>query len=89
MNVIFKKSILQFLTLTGYSFLLLHKTRFILFIKFIFIHMISSDNVVDFCLFVLMCLTPLSAILQLYRGIILLVKETGGAGENHRPVPSH
>ena len=34
------------------------------------------------CLFVWWCLTPLST-------IVLLVEETGGPGENHRPVASH
>jgi hypothetical protein len=33
------------------------------------------------------CLTPLSTIFQLYRG--LLVKETGVHRESHRPVASH
>jgi hypothetical protein len=34
------------------------------------------------------CLTPLSTIFKLYRGV-LLVDETGRPGENHRPVASH
>jgi len=33
-------------------------------------------------------LTPLSTILHLYRGV-LLVEEIGGPGENHRPAVSH
>jgi hypothetical protein len=33
---------------------------------------------------------PLSTISQLYRGFsVLLVEETGGPRENHRPVASH
>ena len=31
------------------------------------------------------CLTSLSTIFQLYRGIVLLVEETGVSRENHRP----
>ena len=39
----------------------------------------------------LWCLTPLSTIFQLCRGSqsVLFVEETGGPGENHRPVASH
>jgi hypothetical protein len=43
------------------------------------------DRMVLFCLW---CLTPLSAIFQLYRGGSL-VEEIGIPGENHRPVASH
>jgi hypothetical protein len=39
---------------------------------------------------VLPCLTPLSTRFQLYRGSqFLLVEETGGPRENHRPFASH
>jgi len=43
-----------------------------------------------FCLFVWWCLTPLSTIVQfvLWR-LVLFVEETGGPGENHRPVAGH
>jgi len=35
-------------------------------------------------------ITPLSSMLKLYRGVsVLLVEETGIAGENHRPAASH
>ena len=36
----------------------------------------------------LWCLTPLSAIFQLYRESVLLMEETGVPGENHRPATS-
>ena len=35
------------------------------------------------------CIMPLSTIFQLYRGVGLLVKETGVLRENHRPLASH
>jgi len=38
----------------------------------------------------LWCLTPLSLMFQLYRGVqSFFVKETGVRGGNHRPVGSH
>jgi hypothetical protein len=42
-------------------------------------------------LFVWWCLTSLSTIFQLYRGgqLVVLVEETGGPEENHRPIASH
>jgi len=41
-------------------------------------------------MFVSWCLTILSTTFQLYRGRpVFLVEETGGPGENHRPVASH
>jgi len=40
--------------------------------------------------FGLLCLTPISTILQLYRGAqFLFVGEIAEPGENHLPVPSH
>ena len=39
--------------------------------------------------FGLWCLTPLATIFQLYRESVLLVRETGEPGENHRPAASH
>ena len=39
---------------------------------------------------VIWCLTRLATIFQLYRGgSVLLMKETGVPGENHRPAASH
>ena len=38
----------------------------------------------------LWCLTPLSTIVQLYRGVqFLMVEKTGVSGENHRLATSH
>jgi len=42
-----------------------------------------------FVCFVWWFLTPLSTIFQPYHSRVLLVEETGGPGENHRPVTSH
>jgi hypothetical protein len=50
-------------------------------------------SLIKFTLLVTACglwfLTSLSTIFQLNRGGVLLVEETGGPGENRRPVASH
>jgi hypothetical protein len=50
-------------------------------------------SLIKFTLLVTVCglwfLTSLSTIFHLYRGGVLLVEETGGPGENRRPVASH